>query len=52
MNFIMGNTMIIFVLLATLLPLLTFAQTEFEGEVSGEWTTEDNPYIQVGEAET
>ncbi len=39
--------MIILIILATLLPLLTFAQTEIEGEVSGEWTAEDSPYIVV-----
>jgi hypothetical protein len=27
-----------------------FAQTEFEGEISGEWDIEGSPYIQVGEA--
>jgi hypothetical protein len=43
--------MIILVLLLAILPFVTFAQTEFEGEVSGEWTTEGSPYIQVGEAE-
>jgi len=41
---------IILIILATLLPLLTFAQTDFEGEVSGEWVIDDSPYIQVGAA--
>jgi hypothetical protein len=27
-----------------------YAQTEFEGEVSGEWNTDGSPYIQVGNA--
>ncbi|NQV15681.1 T9SS type A sorting domain-containing protein [bacterium] len=39
--------MFILIILATLLPLLTFAQTEIEGEVSGEWTAEGSPYIVV-----
>ncbi|MDP8238868.1 MAG: hypothetical protein P9X24_07250 [Candidatus Hatepunaea meridiana] len=30
---------------------ITSAQTEFEGEISGEWDTEGSPYIQVGNAE-
>ncbi|MCF7811911.1 hypothetical protein K9N50_13105, partial [bacterium] len=29
------------------LPITTFAQTEVSGEVSGEWTAEDSPYIVV-----
>jgi len=37
----------ILILLAILLPFVTFAQTEIEGEVSGEWTAEDSPYIVV-----
>ena len=28
-----------------ILPFTTFAQTEVSGEVSGEWTAEDSPYI-------
>jgi len=38
---------IILIILATLLPFVTFAQTEIEGEVSGEWTAEDSPYIVI-----
>ncbi|NQU06080.1 MAG: T9SS type A sorting domain-containing protein [Calditrichaeota bacterium] len=30
-----------------LLPLSIYAQTEIEGEVSGEWTAEDSPYIVI-----
>ncbi|MCF7810887.1 right-handed parallel beta-helix repeat-containing protein [bacterium] len=42
-------SLLLFLLLA-FLPIITFAQTEFEGEVSGEWTVDDSPYIQVGAA--
>lgn len=33
-----------------LLSTQLFAQTEFEGDISGEWTVEGSPYVQVGEA--
>jgi hypothetical protein len=39
--------MIILLLLLVFLPLTAFAQTEVSGEVSGEWTSEDSPYIVV-----
>ena len=41
-----GNIMIILALLL-LLPFAAVAQTEIEGEVSGEWTAEDSPYIVI-----
>ncbi|MCF7809983.1 T9SS type A sorting domain-containing protein [bacterium] len=39
--------MIILVILLVYLPFTAFAQTEVSGEVSGEWTVEDSPYIIV-----
>ncbi|MCF7809946.1 T9SS type A sorting domain-containing protein [bacterium] len=43
--------MAVLTLFLIFLPFITFAETEFEGEVSGEWTTEGSPYVQVGDAE-
>jgi len=43
--------MFLLVLALLFLPFAGFAQTEFEGEISGEWTVDDSPYIQVGAAE-
>jgi len=42
-----GNILVIFVLLLLMLPVVATGQTEVEGEVSGEWTAEDSPYIVV-----
>ncbi|MCF7809984.1 T9SS type A sorting domain-containing protein [bacterium] len=39
--------MIILLIMLAFLPFTTFAQTEVSGEVSGEWTAEDSPYIVV-----
>jgi hypothetical protein len=39
--------MIIILILLAFLPFTAFAQTEVSGEVSGEWTAEDSPYIVV-----
>ncbi len=38
-------------IIAIVFPIYLFAQTEFEGEVSGEWDTDGSPYIQVGDAQ-
>ena len=44
-----GNIMKSYITIALILtvPILAYAQTEVEGEVSGEWTREDSPYIVV-----
>jgi len=41
------NILIMLVLLLLMLPVVGSAETEVEGEVSGEWTAEDSPYIVV-----
>jgi len=42
-----GNILVMLVLLLLMLPVIGSAETEVEGEVSGEWTAEDSPYIVV-----
>lgn len=39
--------MVLMTALVVLLPVVLMAQTEVSGEVSGEWTAEDSPYIVV-----
>jgi hypothetical protein len=39
--------LIVLTILLAFLPSTTFSQTEVSGEVSGEWTAEDSPYIVV-----
>ena len=43
--------MVMLVLVLLMLPVVATAQTEFEGEVSGEWDTDGSPYIQIGNAQ-
>jgi len=42
-----GNILIMYVLILLMLPVVGSAETEVEGEVSGEWTAEGSPYIVV-----
>jgi len=44
--FLKGATLLI-MLLIVLMPMAVMGQTEIEGEVSGEWTAEDSPYIVI-----
>ncbi|NQT33960.1 hypothetical protein HQ587_02125 [bacterium] len=46
----MKATTILLMMLVVLMPVVVIAQTEFEGEISGEWTVDDSPYIQIGAA--